>query len=67
MGNRKGNVMVVGETGTGKTATLSQVIQIYRAQSDVSRLKERYSGEDGKRLAEGIYSALSKPARPFSA
>lgn len=54
MGNRKGNVMVVGESGAGKTTTLCQIMRICRGQSDSSQLKERYSCEDGKRLAEGI-------------
>lgn len=54
MGNRKANVMVVGKTGSGKTMTQSQVTQFFLAKSDVSRLKELYSGEDGKRLAEDI-------------
>ena len=54
MGSRKVNVMVVGETGTGKTTTLSQVTRIFLAKSDVSQLKERYSGNDGERTAEAI-------------
>lgn len=54
MGSRKVNVMVVGETGTGKTKTLSQVTRIFLAKSDVSQLRELYSGDDGERLAEAI-------------
>ncbi|MBC6558736.1 Clp protease [Citrobacter braakii] len=46
--------MVVGKTGSGKTVTQSQVIRVFLAQSDVSRLKELYSGDDGERLAEAI-------------
>jgi ATP-dependent protease Clp ATPase subunit len=48
MGSRKANVMVVGKTGSGKTMTLSQVTQFFLAKSDVSQLKERYSGNDGE-------------------
>lgn len=54
MGSRKANVMVVGKTGSGKTMTLSQVTQLFLAKSDVSQLKERYSGNDGERIAEAI-------------
>lgn len=54
MGSRKVNVMVVGETGTGKTTTLSQVTRIFLAKSDVSQLRELYSGDDEERLAEAI-------------
>ena len=54
MGSKKTNVMVVGETGAGKTTTLSHVMRIFPVQSDISRKRELYSGEDGKRLAEGI-------------
>lgn len=54
MGSRKANVMVVGKTGSGKTMTLSQVTQFFLAKSDVSQLKERYSGNDGERIAEVI-------------
>lgn len=54
MGSRKVNVMVVGETGTGKTTTLSQVTRIFLAKSDVSQFKELYSGEDVERMAEAI-------------
>ncbi|ASD61980.1 MULTISPECIES: hypothetical protein [Enterobacteriaceae] len=54
MGSRKANVMVVGKTGSGKTMTLSQVTQFFLAKSDVSQLKERYSGNDGERIAEAI-------------
>lgn len=54
MGSRKANVMVVGKTGSGKTTTFSQVTQCFQAKSDVSQLKEQYSGEDGERIAEAI-------------
>ncbi|ENU0442328.1 Clp protease [Salmonella enterica] len=54
MGSRKANVMVVGKTGSGKTMTLSQVTQFFLAKSDVSQFKERYSGNDGERIAEAI-------------
>ncbi|MCM7891631.1 Clp protease [Enterobacter hormaechei] len=54
MGSRKANVMVVGKTGSGKTMTLSQVTQFFLAKSDVSQLKERYTGNDGERIAEAI-------------
>ncbi|ENY4528863.1 hypothetical protein ACFXF5_004517 [Salmonella enterica] len=54
MGSRKANVMVVGKTGSGKTMTLSQDTQFFLAKSDVSQLKERYSGNDGERIAEAI-------------
>ncbi|EPB7461309.1 TPA: Clp protease [Escherichia coli] len=54
MGSRKANVMVVGKTGSGKTMTQSQVTQFFLAKSDVSQLKERYSGNDGERIAEAI-------------
>lgn len=54
MGSRKTNVMVVGKTGSGKTMTQSQVTQFFLAKSDVSQLKERYSGNDGERIAEAI-------------
>lgn len=54
MGSRKVNVMVVGKTGSGKTMTQSQVTQFFLAKSDVSQLKERYSGNDGERVAEAI-------------
>ena len=54
MGSRKANVIVVGKTGSGKTMTLSQVTQFFLAKSDVSQLKERYSGNDGERIAEAI-------------
>lgn len=54
MGSRKTNVMVVGKTGSGKAMTQSQVTQFFLAKSDVSQLKERYSGNDGERIAEAI-------------
>ncbi|EDG2523809.1 Clp protease [Salmonella enterica] len=38
----------------GKTTTLSQVTRIFLANSDVSQLKERYSGNDGERMAEAF-------------
>ncbi|ASQ15770.1 hypothetical protein BJM06_a00126 (plasmid) [Enterobacter cloacae] len=63
MESRKANVMVVGKTGTDKNTALSQVMRIFTVQSDISWPTELYSGEDGKRLAEGI----RQPARPFSA
>ncbi|KAA0901016.1 Clp protease (plasmid) [Enterobacter hormaechei] len=34
--------------------TLSQVTQFFLAKSDVSQLKERYTGNDGERIAEAI-------------
>ncbi|EBQ8410829.1 Clp protease [Salmonella enterica] len=46
--------MVVGKTGSGKTTTLSQVIQIFLVKSDISQIKAQCSGEDGERLAEAI-------------
>lgn len=54
MGSRKANVMVVGKTGSGKTTALSQVTQFFLAKSDVSQLKELYSGDKGERMAEAI-------------
>lgn len=54
MESRKVNVMVVGKTGSGKTATLSQVTQIFLAKSDVSQIKALYSGDNGERMAEAI-------------
>ena len=54
MRSRKANVMVVGKTCSGKTMTLSQVTHFFLAKSDVSQLKERYSGNDGERIAEAI-------------
>ncbi len=54
MESRKVNVMVVGKTGSGKTVTLSQVIRIFLAKSDVSQIKALYSGENGERMAEAI-------------
>lgn len=54
MGSKKTNVMVVGESGAGKTTTLSQVMRIFLAKSDVSQIKALYSGENGERMAEAI-------------
>ena len=54
MESRKVNVMVVGKTGSGKTATLSQVTRIFLAKSDVSQIKALYSGDNGERMAEAI-------------
>lgn len=54
MGSRKANVMGVGKTDSGKTMTFSQNTQFFLAKSDVSQLKERYSGSDGERIAEAI-------------
>ncbi|WP_447088503.1 hypothetical protein ACOTR2_00745 (plasmid) [Enterobacter asburiae] len=54
MGRKKTNVMVVGETGAGKTTTFSQVMRILLGQSDISRVRELYRGEDGKALEEDI-------------
>ena len=54
MKSRKANVIVVGKTGGGKTATLSQVTQIFLAKSDVSQIKERYSGDDGEKMVDAI-------------
>ncbi|EDM4329926.1 Clp protease [Salmonella enterica subsp. enterica serovar Adjame] len=34
--------------------TQSQVTQFFLAKSDVSQLRELYSGDNGKRLAEAI-------------
>ncbi|EBC5568942.1 Clp protease [Salmonella enterica] len=34
--------------------TFSQNTQFFLAKSDVSQLKERYSGSDGERIAEAI-------------
>ena len=51
MENRDANVMVVGKTGIGKTATASQFFQ---AKSDVRQLKEQYSGDDDERMSEAI-------------
>ncbi|EGA5952205.1 Clp protease [Escherichia coli] len=46
--------MVVGKTGSSKTATLSQVTRIFLAKSDVSQIKALYSGDNGERMAEAI-------------
>lgn len=54
MESKKGNFMVVGETGSGKTVTQSQVMRVFLAQFDVSRLKALHSGDDGERMAEAI-------------
>lgn len=54
MESRKTNVVVVGKIGSGKTMTQSQVTQFFLAKSDVSQLRELYSGDNGKRLAEAI-------------
>ena len=54
MGSKKTNVMVLGETGAGKTTTLSQVMRVFLEKYDVNQLKALYSGEDGKRMAEAI-------------
>ena len=54
MESRKVNVMVVGKTGSSKTATLSQVTRIFLAKSDVSQIKALYSGDNGERMAEAI-------------
>lgn len=47
-----GNVVVVGETGSGKTDVMVCAQRMIFAQSDVSQLRDLYSGKDTERLAD---------------
>jgi len=49
-----GNVVVVGEAGSGKTDVVVCAQRMIFAQSDVSQLRDLYSGKDTERLADAI-------------
>lgn len=64
---RGGHSLFPGKTGTGMSATKQQMIRVFLAISDVSRIKALYSGEDGERLAEAIRQNCNivYPRRPL--
>lgn len=50
----RGHRMFPGKPGSGMSITEGQMSRIFLAKSDVSRVRELYSGDDGERLAETI-------------
>lgn len=49
-----GHCLFMGKPGSGRGVTRQQIARVFVARSDVSLLRELYSGDDGERLAEGI-------------
>lgn len=49
-----GHCLFMGKTGSGRSVTRQLVARVFVARSDVSRLRELYSGDDGEELAEAI-------------
>jgi ABC-type microcin C transport system duplicated ATPase subunit YejF len=49
-----GTVVVVGEAGSGKTDVMVCAQRMIFAQSDVSQLRDLYSGKDTERLADAV-------------
>lgn len=49
-----GHCLFMGKPGSGRGVTRQQVARVFVARSDVSRLRELYSGDNGERLAEAI-------------
>ena len=49
-----GNVVVVGEAGSGKTDTMVCAQRMIFAQSEVSQLRDLYSGKEAERFADAI-------------
>ncbi|EED4363700.1 hypothetical protein S663_003968 [Salmonella enterica subsp. enterica] len=50
----RGHCLFLGKPGSGMSITKQQMSRVFMAKSDVSRLRELYSGDDGERLAEAI-------------
>lgn len=50
----RGHCLFLGKPGSGMSITKQQMSRVFLAKSDVSRLKQLYSGDDGERLAEAI-------------
>jgi GTPase SAR1 family protein len=50
----KSNVVVVGEAGMGKTDVMVRAQRMIFAQSDVSQLRDLYSGNEAERFADAI-------------
>ncbi len=50
----RGHSLFLGKPGSGMSITKQQMSCVVLAKSDVSRLKELYSGDDGEMLAEAI-------------
>lgn len=50
MESKKGNFMDAGKTVTGRYS-----YRVFLVQSDVSQIKDLYSGEDGEKLAKHIF------------
>ncbi|MHC0026556.1 hypothetical protein [Enterobacter vonholyi] len=50
----RGHSMFMGKPGSGMSITKEQISRVFTANSDISRIKALYSGEDGDRLAEAI-------------
>lgn len=48
------NVVVVGEAGSGKTDVMVCAQRMIFAQSDVSQLRDLYSGKEAERLADAV-------------
>ena len=53
MQRQRGHCLFLGKAGSGMSVTKQQM-RVFLAKSDVSQLKERYSGNDGERIAEAI-------------
>lgn len=51
----RGHYLFMGKPGSGRGVTRQQVARVFVARSDVSRLRELYSGDDGEDLAEVIH------------
>ena len=49
-----GHCLFMGKPGSGRGVTRQQGARVFVARSDVSRLRELYSGDDGEELAEAI-------------
>lgn len=50
----RGHCLFLGTPGSGMSITKQQMSRVFQVKSDVSWLKELYSGDDGERLAEAI-------------
>lgn len=55
----QGHCLFHGGAGSGMRVEGQQIIRVFVARSDVSRLRELYEGEDGERLAEAIRNNCS--------
>lgn len=54
LARERGLCLFPGKPDSGMSVTKQRTMQVFVAQSDVSQLKDLYSGEDGEGLAEAV-------------